>query len=177
MPYTLWHCGVLIGETDFEEGGRRPPQYVGVFRPTEYGRGVFPRLTGMLTAASGLKDELGARGLSEEEMSREEVENLLDNTPDGNKVLDIGRALSEVELRDPEGRVLEFKQIAFIDLAELAALSRRLGCTADPEWETLPPEAPQYIVSVTLRTGDEPTEELFSVPTPVRLPRLGPRQS
>ena len=34
-------------------------------------------------------------------------------------------------------------QIAFIDLAELAALSRKLGCNADMEWEALPPEAPQ----------------------------------
>jgi len=149
MPYTLWHCGVLIGDTDFEDSGRRPPQYVGVFRPTEYGRAVFPRLTGILTAASGLKDELEARGVSEDQMSPEHVANLLDSTPDGNKVLDIGKALSEVELRDPEGRPLEFKQIAFIDLTELAALSRKLGCNADMEWETLPPEAPQYVVSVT----------------------------
>ena len=149
MSHTLWHCGVLIGDTDFEDSGRRPPQYVGVFRPTEYGRAVFPRLTGILTAASGLKDELEARGVSEDQMSPEHVANLLDSTPDGNKVLDIGKALSEVELRDPEGRPLEFKQIAFIDLTELAALSRKLGCNADMEWETLPPEAPQYVVSVT----------------------------
>ena len=151
MAYTLWHCGVLIGTTDFEEGGCRPPQYAGEFRPTDYGRAVFPRLTGILTAASGLKDELEARGLSGDEMSPEQVANLLDNTRAGNKVLDIGKALSEVELRDPEGRTLEFKQIAFIDLSELAALSRKLGCNADMEWETLPPEAPKFIVSVTLR--------------------------
>jgi len=176
MPHTLWHCGVLIGETDFDEGGRRPPQYAGVFRPTDYGRAIFPRLTGILTAASGLKDELEARGLSEDEMSSEQVVNLLESTRDGNKVLDIGRALSEVELRDPEGRVLEFRQIAFIDLAELAALSRKLGCNEDMAWETLPPEAPHYIVSVTLRTGAEPRQGFLSQ-FALRLPRLGPRHS
>lgn len=175
MSHTLWHCGVLIGETDFEEDGCRPPHYAGVFRPTEYGRTVFPRLTGILTAASGLKDELEARGLSDDEMSPEQVANLLDNTRDGPKVLDIGKALSEVELRDPEGRLLEFKQIAFIDLAELAALSRKLGCNGDMEWEGLPPEAPQYIVSVTLRVNQDSSEGGFLAA--IRLPRLGPRHS
>ena len=90
-------------------------------------------------------------------------------------MLDIGKALSEVELRDPEGRVREFKQIAFIDLAELAALSRKLGCNADMEWETLPPEAPQYIVSVTLRANQ--SEGPFPAPCAIRLARLGPRHS
>ena len=174
MPYTLWHCGVLIGETDFEEPGRRPPQYAGIFRPTGYGLAVFPRLTGMLTAASGLKNELESRGLSENDMSSDEVEVILDTTPSGRKVLDIGKALSEVELRDPKGLVLEFKQIAFIDLTELAALSRKLGCNEEMDWEGLPSEAPQYIVSVTL--GQEDTNDLSS-PGAVPLPRLGPRQS
>ena len=177
MPYTLWHCGVLIGETDFDEGGRRPPQYAGVFRPTEHGRAVFPRLSGMLTAASGLKDQLEARGLSEDEMSSDQVASLIDSTPEGSKVLEIGKALSEVELRDAEGRLLAFKQIAFIDLAELAALSRKLGCNEEMEWEALPPEASQYIVSVTLGPSPGSSEEPFRAPSAVRLPGLGPRHS
>jgi hypothetical protein len=177
MPYTLWHCGVLIGETDFEESGRRPPQYAGAFRPTDYGRALFPRLTGMLSAASGLKDHLQARGLSEDEMSSGQVAQLLDTTPEGQKVLDIGRTLSEVELRDPEGRVLEFKQIAFIDLAELAALSLKLGCNESIEWEELPPDAPHFIVSVTLRDSREATDGQGVALTGPRLPRLGPRYS
>jgi hypothetical protein len=122
MPYTLWHCGVLIGETDFEEPGRRPPQYAGIFRPTDYGLVVFPRLTGILTA-----------------------------------------------------EVLAFKQIAFIDLAELAVLSRKLGCREDMDAEALPPEAPQYVVSVTLGRRDGEDELVSSPDAP--LPRLGPRHS
>jgi hypothetical protein len=77
MPYTL--------DTDFDEGGRRPPQYAGVFRPTDYGRAVFPRLSGILTAASGLKDQLEARGLSEDDIAGNEVADLLDTTPEGGK--------------------------------------------------------------------------------------------
>ena len=177
MTYTLWHCCVLIGDTDFEEGGCRPPQYAGAFRPTEYGRAVLPRLSGILTAAAGLTEELEARGLSDDEMSPEQVVDLLDNTRDGNKVLDIGKALSEVELRDPEGRVREFKQIAFIDLTELATLSRKLGCNADMEWETLPPEAPQFIVSVTLRTSEKPSERSSRTPRAARFPWLGSRHN
>ena len=177
MPYTLWYCGVLIGDTDFEEGGCRPPQYAGVFRPTEYGRAVFPRLTGILTAAAGLKDELEARGLSDDEMTAEQVADLLDNTRHGDRVLDIGKALSEVELRDPGGRVCEFKQIAFIDLAELAALSRKLGCNVHIDWQTLPAEAPQYIVSVTLRISKDPGEGSLRATRDIRLRRLGPRHN
>jgi hypothetical protein len=151
MPYTIWYCGVLIGETDFEGQGSSPHQHAGVFRPTAYGREVFPQLSGMLSVASALKDEMQEHGLDEDDMDADAVTDFLETTPTGRKILDIGRALSEVELRDPSGKALEFVSIAFMDLSELATLSRKLDCESAPDLDVLPPDAPQLIVSTTLR--------------------------
>jgi hypothetical protein len=153
MTYTIWHAGVLIGDSDFDQGNpERPGHVAGVFRPTSHGREIFPLLTGIMTASADLKDELASRGLTEDDMSADEVENILDNTPAGRKVIDIGRNLSEIELRDPTGKLLEFKTIAFIDTSELARLMERLDCGSDEQYEAVRDErAPELIVSATLR--------------------------
>lgn len=152
MAYTLWHSGVLIGETDLEGDGRRPGQRSGVFRPTQYGRRVFPLISGILTAAADLKDELDLRGVSPDDMPAREIEELLDSTPSGRKVVDIGRNLSEIEVRDPAGAVLELKSITFIDLAELSRLTARLDCGSEESREAFRADgAPEFIVSLTAR--------------------------
>lgn len=149
VSYSFWHCGVLIGESDLDEPGDHPRQLAGIFRPTSYGVDVFPRLTGILTAGYALKEHLDANGLVAEEMERSEIEQMLDTTPAGQKIIDIGRALSQVEVRAPDGRPLEFASIAFSDLTELKELIAKLGdaISADPdEWPT---DSPRYIVSAT----------------------------
>ena len=83
MSYTFWHCGVLIGESDLEEASGNPGQRGGTFWPTAYGLQVFPRLTGMLTAAHALKMHMDANGLSEDSMNGDQVEELLDTPPSG----------------------------------------------------------------------------------------------
>lgn len=150
MPYTLWHCGVLIGVTDFEGEGH-PRHYAGAFRPTAYGCQLFPRLSGMLTAAADLKEEMQRCGLHEDTMDADAISRFMHTTPAGQRVVDIGRALSEVELRDPAGKTLEFASIAFMDLWELSTLSSRLGCESElPDPNALPSEASRFIVSATL---------------------------
>ena len=168
MTYTLWHCGVLIGETDFEGQGQpqHPRHLAGIFRPTSYGRDVFPKLTGFMSAASELKDAMKARGLSEESMETEDVVDFFETTAAGRKMVDIGRELSQVELRDPSGARLEFTSIAFIDLTELTALARKLELDSTVSTlDSLPPEAPQLVVSATLReTGRLGTDRLHRIP-------------
>ena len=165
MPYTLWHAGVLIGETDFE-GDRRDPRrkggrhLVGVFRPTGYGRRLLPRLCGILTAMSDLKDEVDRRGLDADDLPPDTLEELFVSTTAGAHVIDIGRVLSEVELRSPMGGTLEVASMGFMDLAELASLSRRLGVEdgGEPDIVEPPivesdasrPNIPEFLVSVTL---------------------------
>ena len=155
MPYTLWHRKQLIGETDFEEE-RRPPQLgkgchmAGVFHPNAYGRRLLPRLCGMLTAGLDLKEELVRRGLPTEDPPAEIVEQLFETTAAGAHIIDIGRVLCDVELRDPAGVTQKVASMAFIDLGELASLSRRLGESKDLDFEEVPPNAAEFLVSVTL---------------------------
>ena len=159
MTYTFWHCGVLIGESDLEDGSDNPRQRGGVFWPTPHGLKVFPRLTGILTAGHALKSYLDANGLSEDQMERADVEKLLETTPAGRKIIDIGRMLSDVEMRSPDGKRLEFASIAFSDLMELQRLSQELDLETTDDLDEPPPGAPRYIVSATLR---------YDVPAPRR---------
>src|SRR6188474_1522099 len=126
MTYTFWHSGILIGESDLEESADNHRQVGGVFRPTAYGLEVFPRLTGILSAGHALKTHLDANGLSPDEMEPYEIENLLDTTPAGQKIIDIGSTLSDVEIRAPNGLRMEFASIAFIDQEELRRVIREM---------------------------------------------------
>jgi hypothetical protein len=84
-------------------------------------------------------------------MPPEELEDLFENTAAGAHIVDIGRVLSDVELRAPNGRTLPFASMGFLDLSELASLSRRVGCNETMDFHPLPPHAPEFLVSVTLR--------------------------
>jgi hypothetical protein len=151
MTYTFWHCGVLIGESNLEESSDHPRQRGGIFWPTAHGLQVFPRLTGMLTAAHALKMHLDANGLSVDALPRREVEELFETTPAGQKVIDIGRMLSDVEVRAPDGKRVEFASIAFSDVLELRRLTREMSIEGADDLANLPDDAPRYMVSATFR--------------------------
>jgi hypothetical protein len=151
MAYTFWHSGILIGESDLEESSDNPRQHGGIFRPTTYGLQVFPRLTGILSAGYALKTHLEAHGLDPENLEGGEIDELFDSTPAGAKILDIGRMLSEVEMRAPDGQRMEFASIAFTDLAELQQVLAEMNAGDEHGLRNLPPDAPRYIVSATLR--------------------------
>ena len=153
MAHTFWHSGILIGESDLEEASDNPRQRGGVFRPTAYGLEIFPRLTGILSAGYALKTHLEANGLSPDEMERGEIDELLDTTPAGQKIIDIGRMLSEVEMRAPDGSRLEFASIAFSDPSELRRILREMKLGAADDLTDLPADAPSYFVSATLADG------------------------
>ena len=138
MTYTFWHCGILIGESRMKREPGRPRHLSGSFDPTPYGLELFPRLTGILTAGHELKSYLEANGLSPEEMSREEIETIFETNPAGQKVIDIGRTLSEVEMRDPDGSRLEFVSIGFSDLLEFKTLALEMDGGEKTELVTLP---------------------------------------
>jgi hypothetical protein len=151
MAYTFWHSGILIGESDLEESSDNPRQHGGIFRPTAYGLQVFPRLTGILSAGYALKTHLEAHGLDPENLEGAEIDELFDSTPAGAKILDIGRMLSEVEMRAPDGQRLEFASIAFTDLAELQQVLAEMNAGAEHGLRDRPLDASRYIVSATLR--------------------------
>ena len=151
MTYTFWHSGILIGESDLEDPTDRPRQRGGAFRPTAYGLEVFPRLSGILSAGHALKTHLEQNGLSPEAMDQSEIDDLLDNTPAGRSIIDLGRMLSDVEMRAPNGQRLEFASIAFTDLEETRRFMRELGLGGDDDPTDPPLDTARYIVSATLR--------------------------
>lgn len=159
MTYTFWHCGILIGESRMKREPGRPRHLSGTFNPTPYGLELFPRLTGILSAGRELKSYLDANGLSPEGMSREEIETIFETIPSGQKVIDIGRTLSEVEMRDPDGSRLEFVSIGFSDLLEFKTLALEMDRGKKPELVSLPPSAPRYLVSATLGKKARPAIE------------------
>jgi len=157
MPYTLWHRDQLIGETDFEgerditvphHGERR--HLAGIFRPTAYGRRMLPRLCGIMTAGFEFKEELLRRGVDPDDAPPEMLEELFESTASGAHIIDLGRALTEISLRDPSGVRLKIASMAFIDLAELATLSRKLGQNQTVDLDHVPSEVAEFLVSVTL---------------------------
>jgi hypothetical protein len=142
-----------MGESDMSRKNPREPRHIaGVFLPTDYGRRLLPRVTGLLAAASALKEEMAASGMSEDAIQNgERMAEFLGNSPAGQTLIDGGRVLSDVQLRDSSGTQLEFTTIAFVDIEELKSVAVKLGCALEDEARTwVPPRAPQFIVSATL---------------------------
>ena len=156
MTYTFWHRGQLIGRTDFEDSERNEHDggrlhMAGAFSPTPYGRQLLPRLCGILTAASEFKAELDRRGIDPDNLNEDQIENLFETTAAGAHIIGIGEILCDVELRDPAGTRLAVISMGFSDLAELASFSRKHGGRKTAGSRPLPPGAPEFLVSVTLR--------------------------
>jgi hypothetical protein len=149
MPYTLLLHGRLVGETEFDDAGPGPGQRLGILRPTEHGLEVLPRLVGFLSAAARLKQAIERRGLDPDAMSSEAMFQLLDHTPEGQRMVDVVKALDALELRDSSGGRVSFTSIAVSDLAELRRVARELG-----EEIPLPDDsATTYVISATLANG------------------------
>ena len=159
MAYTFYHAGVLIGKSKLEDRSGNPRQRGGVFWPTPHGLELFPRLTGILTAGMALRAHMKELGLHEDEMDKDQVIDMLDNTPAGQKILDIGRTLSEVEVRAPDGRRLEFVSIGFNDMNEWLSVSPWESSDGVGKKVEVPPDAPRYTVSATFKhhTQGRPT--------------------
>ncbi len=165
MAYTFWHSGILIGESELAPDPDEVRHLAGTFRPTAYGLELFPRLTGILSAGHQLTTYLEGEGLSADDMEAEDVERVFETTPAGRKIIDIGRALSAVEMRAPSGERIEFTSIGFSDLAELRSLMRDMDLAEKHDLDDLPDGAPRYIVSATIRDDALPRdEELFPTP-------------
>jgi hypothetical protein len=101
---------------------------------------------------------LDANGLDAEEMDKDQVIELLDKTPAGQKLIDLGRMLSEVEMHGPDGKPLAFKSIAFSDLLELKRLASELNTGLEENLAEAELNGPRYIVSATLQ-GDSPSTD------------------
>ncbi|HEY8175943.1 MAG TPA: hypothetical protein VIF32_09640 [Gemmatimonadaceae bacterium] len=152
MAYTLSLHGRPIGETDFEQSGVGPRQRFGMLRPSEYGLEVLPRLTGFLTAASALKQAIEQRGVDPEDMSADAVIEVLEHSTEGQRMIEVVKALDALELRDSTGARVQFTSIAVSDLRELKRLSAELRVdVALPEDDA----TPVYAISATFGEREE----------------------
>ena len=152
MTYTFLHRGVVMGESDLSAKSKRARQRAGTFQPSAYGRTLLPRVTCILSAGLALKAqfEFAKRAARKKELSPDELDTLLTESEAGRAMLDVGRVLSEVELRGPDDRRLEFASIAFSNVDELRRVGQAIGTTVHEKLKDLPPGAPEFIVSVTL---------------------------
>lgn len=145
MPYTLLLNGVLIGETDFEHKGQGPRQQAGVFRPAPSGLTDLPRITGMFAASLAFM-RVVERNKSTLDSREDAALTLLENTPEGRKLIEHAKVIEQLELRDPDGNTLPVESIAVSNLQELAALAAsKLGK------DSLDAVPPKYLISVTVR--------------------------
>jgi hypothetical protein len=156
MSYTFYHCGIVIGHSDLEEPSAHPGLRGGVFWPTTYGLQLFPRLAGMLSAAHALSTHIEANDLCPDTVDEDVIDETLETTPAGRKILGLGRTLVDVEMRAPDSRRVELTWVAFTEPAEIRRLARELGVDAASDLPDLPPDAPQHIVSVMLRAPLRP---------------------
>ena len=154
MPYTLSLNGVVIGETDFEHKGRGPGQQAGIFRPTALGREMLPQVTGMFAASLAFTRVVEKR--KSEIETADGIVSLMENTPEGQKLIEHARVIDQLELRDPNGCLLVVESIAVSNLQELAELAAsKLGKSTTHTTE------PRYLISATIRAAS----------------RIGPRQT
>jgi hypothetical protein len=156
MPYTFYHCGIVIGHSDLEAPSAHPGLHGGVFWPTTYGLQLFPRLAGMLSATHALRTHIETNDLSPDEVDERVIDELLETTPAGQKILGLGRTVVDVEMRAPDNRRVEFASVTFSEPAEIKRLARELGIDDASDLPDLPPDAPQHIVSVMLRAPLRP---------------------
>lgn len=149
MPYTLWLHGLLVGETDFEHPGPAPGQRLGAFRPTTAGLEVLPSICGLLAATVALKDEMERRGLVNPDDQADGMLEVLESTPEGERVVEIAKCLEQLELHDPNGIRLQFQSIAVSDLHELVQLGKLRASAVDEASETADESTPRYLISAT----------------------------
>lgn len=157
MTYTFLHQGVAMGESDLSAKSKRARQRAGTFHPTEYGRTLLPRVTCVLSASLALKTQFESvqRAAGKKELNPKELDALFTESEAGKAMIDVGRVLSEVEVRGPAGRRLEFASIAFSKVDELLRVGTALGTDVE-KLKDLPPDTPEFIVSVTLGRAQYP---------------------
>jgi hypothetical protein len=148
MTYTFRHAGTLMGDASMQKSPTNRWQRAGIFKPNAYGLELLPRLTCLLTASYELKQALVERGLPPDDLRQPEALELIETTSGGRKMIDVGRVLSKIEVRDPDGHPVRIASIAFSDIRELQSLTRLMKID-NQEILQVPAEESRYIVSFT----------------------------
>lgn len=151
MTYTFWHDGLLIGQADLRESADHPRHFAGIFYPTAYGLEVYSRVAGLFSAAHSLKARIEPTESLSDHFAK--PESSLDSTPEGQRVMGISQRLTRIEVRDPGGQRAPIRSLVFSEVDELYRILRAAGSPEADHLANLPPDAPKYVVNITL--GDE----------------------
>jgi hypothetical protein len=151
--FTLYHLGQEVGSTDFAHAGSAPNQRLGAFLPTPYGTAFLPRITGLLEAGLELKLAMEREGI-DPDADPDAITSALETLPEGRRLLDVGRATTELELRNEHGVRVPFSSLAISDVREMMALARRDGREAP----ALPDDLGEwsYLISATFAPARVP---------------------
>ena len=154
MHFTLWHRGVLVGQTDLLLGGLPGGSRAGVFQPAPSGMTILPALTAMAPALLKLSEAMARLPLSEEDLDRnaESALEAITSLPEGRRMLAAAEQMIDLELRDPTGKPVPYDSILLSDLhalTELGVAHRAVGDLAVSSGE----DPVRYVISVTIRTA------------------------
>lgn len=164
MPYTLWSRDTHVGDTDFSLGEQTANRRVGVFQPTAPGLMLLPGITDMAPALLALNAVIERDGLSDDDMERLlQDDEWIERMPEMRRMMASARHISDLQLRDPDGRPLAVESILVSDLDEL----KRLATADDDQHDdepaegaapepSQPPEPVRFIISVTLASSPAP---------------------
>lgn len=157
MTYTLWSHGILVGVTDFSLGAKYSRHLAGVLQPAETGMMFLPALTAMAPALFDLDARMKQEHLLEEDADTD-VDGVLDvfeQSLEGQRVIASAKEAEQLELRAPNGRVLEIESILVSDLMEM----KRFGLVTTPMLKRTKDcrqrdDPIRYLISATLAAPD-----------------------
>lgn len=152
MTYTVWMHGRKIGETRFELS-EHFQRRVGAFQPTAHGLTVLPGITNMFPALLDFADMCHRQGFDVNDDWCEAVSDTasaFSDTPEGQRVLEAAERISEVQVRDPAGRVISWESLAISELDMLMPVAAAARSDLDPRMTQLKYDPVQYMISMTL---------------------------
>jgi hypothetical protein len=155
MPYTVWLHGKQIGETKFELPSPKR-KLAGTLHPTEIGLRMLPAVTAMAPALFAFGDMCRRKGLTPNSIERQsaaKAREIVGETPEGQRLMAAAEQVAAVEVRDPDGRVIEWESLAITDIDWLVSYAHRLENGEEPrekaEGKPPAPDPIKFMISLT----------------------------
>jgi len=158
--YTVWMDDHKIGQTQFEVHAPNLRKRAGCFHPTPYGITVLPGITAMMPALFDFHAMCRDRGIdTDTDEGAESGLAAFEFSAESRRVQAAAAMIAQLELRDPDGRVLAWDSILITDTDDLR------GMVAKHSGDRSPPATPsdkdpvRFFISTTLaRPGAAPAD-------------------
>jgi hypothetical protein len=156
MRYTLWMHEQELGDTTLELSapGRRR---AGIFRPTEFGLTVLPRITDKCPALLAFGELSSREGIDVDDDRPDGASAALDSfggTAEGQRVIHAATHIASVVVKDSLGELVHWESLAVTDLELLAGLSQKQNPGKHAAVAFLP-GIRKYVVSLTMAASSD----------------------